>query len=146
MSQFCWPMCSVLAPKPGDSYLDLTVELQWGTLLPIAGMTRGEVTLVDRDQNAVDELKSLHYMGHSAFFGCLQNRIKRNRQFDLILADLGVSSPHLNNAERVLAYQRMVRWICAWTQSEPTTSGCKYLVIEAQRSGDFAHLAKSQRQ
>lgn len=92
----------VLAPKSGDSYLDLTAGYG-GHAAAIAGMTHGEVTLVDRDQNAVDELTKKFAEAailHQDFLAACQKLTKENRQFDLILADLGVSSPHLNNAER----------------------------------------------
>lgn len=95
-----------LQPKKGESYLDLTAgygghakAILERTLQP------SKSTLVDRDQNAIDYLQE-EFKGrgvqivHKDFLGASRELQKAGRQFDLILADLGVSSPHLDNASR----------------------------------------------
>ncbi|HTE21651.1 MAG TPA: 16S rRNA (cytosine(1402)-N(4))-methyltransferase RsmH [Candidatus Limnocylindria bacterium] len=95
-----------LQPKKGESYLDLTAgygghaeALLERTLQP------GTSTLVDRDHHAIAYLHD-KFAGsgiqiiHQDFLGASQELIQANKQFDLILADLGVSSPHLDNAGR----------------------------------------------
>ncbi len=97
----------VLAPKQGETYLDLTAGYG-GHAAAIAAKTSGDVTLVDRDKNAVDELTEKFKQAtilHQDFLAACQNLTKEGKQFDLILADLGVSSPHLNNAERGFSIQ-----------------------------------------
>ena len=95
-----------LDPKGGDSYLDLTAgygghagEVLDRTLKP------HNTTLVDRDQNAVAHLQSKFadrgvQIIHKDFLSASRELREQNKQFDIILADLGVSSPHLDNANR----------------------------------------------
>ncbi len=95
-----------LQPKKGESYLDLTAgygghasHVLERTLQPSTS------TLVDRDHNAIAYLQE-KFLGrgiqiiHQDFLGASRELLKAKRQFDLILADLGVSSPHLDNASR----------------------------------------------
>ncbi len=95
-----------LQPKEGDRYLDLTAgygghasKVLERTLQPSTS------TLVDRDHNAIAQLQAKFadsgvQIIHQDFLGASQELLKADRQFDLILADLGVSSPHLDNASR----------------------------------------------
>lgn len=97
---------SVLQPTKGDSYLDLTAGYG-GHAEAILQITHNpkETILVDRDQTAVDELKkkfkdqSVEII-KSDFYSASKKLVSEKRQFDMILADLGVSSPHLNIASR----------------------------------------------
>lgn len=98
-----------LDPKKGDTYLDLTAGYggharaileRTGSLTP--------ATLVDRDQNAIEELKkaftnSEANLVNQDFLMASQDLLASGQQFDLILVDLGVSSPHLNLGERGFA-------------------------------------------
>lgn len=95
-----------LDPKEGEKYLDLTAgyggharEVQDRTLKP------HNTTLVDRDQNAVAYLgRQFDGSGvqiiHKDFLSASRELQATGKQFDIILADLGVSSPHLDNADR----------------------------------------------
>lgn len=95
-----------LDPKEGDSYLDLTAgygghadKVLDRTLKP------HNTTLVDRDQNAVAYLLSQFadrgvQIIHKDFLSASRELQEQEKQFDIILADLGVSSPHLDNASR----------------------------------------------
>jgi 16S rRNA (cytosine1402-N4)-methyltransferase len=102
-----------LNPQAGDSYLDLTAgyggHAQKILELTTAGdANAGEVVLVDRDSNAIHHLEKVfanqpvHIM-HSDFLGASQTLQSQGKRFDLILADLGVSSPHLNQESRGFA-------------------------------------------
>lgn len=101
----------VLNPRPGDSYLDLTAG--YGSharaIIDITGAAERAV-LVDRDQRAIDSLKDLQDLGatpmHSDFASAAKLLMEQGRSFDLILADLGVSSPHLDDAERGFSFMR----------------------------------------
>lgn len=95
-----------LDPKEGESYLDLTAgygghaeKILDRTLKP------HNTTLVDRDQNAIEHLgQKFDGRGvqiiHKDFLSASQELHSQGKQFDIILADLGVSSPHLDNASR----------------------------------------------
>jgi 16S rRNA (cytosine1402-N4)-methyltransferase len=93
-----------LSPQAGDSYLDLTAGYggHAARVLELTG-NPSESTLVDRDSNAITELEK-RFPGvellHSDFQTASQQLVVEGRQYDLILADLGVSSPHLDNAVR----------------------------------------------
>lgn len=99
-----------LEPKAGESYLDLTGGYggHAAALLEQTKNYRG-ATLIDRDQNAVRELTQ-RFKGQGVdirqadFYTASQdiaaNIASGGKKFDLILADLGVSSPHLNQASR----------------------------------------------
>ncbi len=95
-----------LDPKEGEQYLDLTAGYG-GHAQKILERTlqATKATLVDRDRKAIDELKSqkaLHGADiiHEDFLTASVKLLSRGRQYNLILADLGVSSPHLDNASR----------------------------------------------
>lgn len=94
-----------LDPKAGESYLDLTAGYG-GHASEVLARTKTptEAVLVDRDAKAVHELRQR--FGESAkimqtdFLTASKELLAQGSQFDLILADLGVSSPHLDNADR----------------------------------------------
>lgn len=100
-----------LKPKPKETYLDLTAGYG-GHAHTVRAMTGGwPLTLVDRDTMAIGHLQSLFTdhgaeIIHSDFLDASKQLILQGRQFDMILADLGVSSPHLNIASRGFAIQQ----------------------------------------
>jgi len=94
-----------LAPKKGERYLDLTAGYG-GHASEVKSLTGSAMTLVDRDNNAISELSN-RFGGHSDvtvvhsdFLQACRNMVQANEKFDCILVDLGVSSPHLDNADR----------------------------------------------
>jgi 16S rRNA (cytosine1402-N4)-methyltransferase len=101
-----------LAPQPGDKYLDLTAGYG-GHAKPITDITGSliEAVLIDRDKNAVRELQKIFPANtvnfrQQDFLSSSRELIAEKRQFDLILADLGVSSPHLNEGSRGFAINK----------------------------------------
>jgi 16S rRNA (cytosine1402-N4)-methyltransferase len=98
-----------LNPQADNSYLDLTAGYG-GHASKVLERTKApsETVLVDRDSNAIRELEQLfagqpvHIM-HSDFLGASQALWDEGKRFDMILADLGVSSPHLNQHMRGFA-------------------------------------------
>jgi 16S rRNA (cytosine1402-N4)-methyltransferase len=95
-----------LDPKTGESYLDLTAGYG-GHAAAVLEHTRTpeQVVLVDRDQHAVRELEQRFKdqgvrVMHTDFLQASEELVQGSARFDLILADLGVSSPHLNEASR----------------------------------------------
>ena len=100
-----------LDPQKGDSYLDLTAGYG-GHAAKILERTGSltQATLVDRDENAIHELAQLFGakdidLRHSDFYTASEQLREAGRQYELILADLGVSSPHLNNPVRGFSLQ-----------------------------------------
>ncbi|HVX47996.1 MAG TPA: 16S rRNA (cytosine(1402)-N(4))-methyltransferase RsmH [Candidatus Saccharimonadales bacterium] len=94
-----------LAPRAGDKYLDLTAGYggHAGAVLELTGNTPGSV-LVDRDEAAMATLREMFgaavELRNQDFLGASRELSTEHRKFDLILADLGVSSPHLNQDKR----------------------------------------------
>ncbi len=103
---------AVLDPKNGDSYLDLTAGYGGHAQAIIDKTARPDLAaLVDRDQHSIDELSQLFgkegpEVIHKDFWTASNDFVDESRQFDLILADLGVSSPHLNEGNRGFSFQQ----------------------------------------
>ena len=102
-----------LNPQPGESYLDLTAGYG-GHASVILDITKNYASsvLVDRDENAIRELHSRFSAPGTRtqvellsedFLTATRSLTKTQKTFDLILADLGVSSPHLNEPLRGFA-------------------------------------------
>jgi 16S rRNA (cytosine1402-N4)-methyltransferase len=101
-----------LNPQRGESYLDLTAGYggHASAILDATG-TPQRVTLVDRDLRATAELeKRFAKQGvsvlHEDFLTASQQLSGAQQQFDMILADLGVSSPHFDEADRGFSIQQ----------------------------------------
>lgn len=99
-----------LQPQAGDSYLDVTAGYggHAAAVLERSGNYADSV-LVDRDQQAIDALqlrfnKTAISFRHADFLTASRALLAEKRRFDLILADLGVSSLHLNQAERGFSF------------------------------------------
>lgn len=100
----------ILAPQPGDALLDNTAGYggHASEFLKITNNYSKSV-LVDRDQKAIDHLKSkivnkgIEFM-RMDYYTAAKELINKGQKFDLIIADLGVSSPHLDNASRGFSF------------------------------------------
>ncbi|MCL2174260.1 16S rRNA (cytosine(1402)-N(4))-methyltransferase RsmH [Candidatus Saccharibacteria bacterium] len=98
-----------LKPRAGERYLDLTAGYG-GHARAVIARTRnaGLATLVDRDDLAIKHLKSFARDGarliHLDFYQAAQDLVAAGEQFDMILLDLGVSSPQLDLAERGFSF------------------------------------------
>lgn len=99
----------LLKPQAGESYLDLTVGYggHASRILDITGNYAGSV-LVDRDDYAIKRLKSLSGRGsrllHTDFVSAAKQLIKEGQTFNIVLVDLGVSSPQLDQSERGFSF------------------------------------------
>ncbi len=95
-----------LRPQKGESFLDLTAGYGGHSSNVLERtLQTSKTTLVDRDQNAIDYLRGQQVLKdteiiHKDFLSASQDLLEQGRQYDMILADLGVSSPHLDNPER----------------------------------------------
>lgn len=95
-----------LQPKVGESYLDLTAGYggHASEVLDRTKLTEQSV-LVDRDSEAIAHLQA-KFEGEaiellqSDYRSASEKLCAAGRSFDCILADLGVSSPHLDKASR----------------------------------------------
>lgn len=101
-----------LSPKAGDSYLDLTAGYAGHAqaILERTGSLTPKTTLVDRDSNAIKILKETFDgtdidLRQQDFLSASEQLLQEGKRFDMILADLGVSSPHLNEDSRGFSLQ-----------------------------------------
>lgn len=97
-----------LDPQEGESYLDLTAGYGGHAQSVMKRIGHAPTVLVDRDIEAISALKDKFsatdaQIIHSDFLSASRELAAEGRTFDLILADLGVSSPHLNEATRGFA-------------------------------------------
>jgi 16S rRNA (cytosine1402-N4)-methyltransferase len=100
----------LLAPKVGDTYLDLTAGYGGHASLVLGATKNSKAVLCDRDPEAVSYLKS-HISSsvpvlHENFSEACDRLLEQGSLFDMILADLGVSSPHLDKANRGFSVTR----------------------------------------
>lgn len=143
-----------LDPKPGESYLDLTAGYGGHAEKIIEKTENARFTLVDRDQNAIDYLEKKFSeknceIIHSDFLSASISLSEQNRKYDLILADLGVSSPHLNEASRGFSFISNSKLDMRMDQSQELTA---YHVVNyfdqrklAKVIRDFGQDPKAQR-
>lgn len=98
-----------LSPKQGERYLDLTAGYG-GHASRVLERTQSpqHMVLVDRDENAIVVLSSFKEQGarliHSDFYTASQQLVADGQQFDVVLADLGISSPHIDIPARGFAF------------------------------------------
>lgn len=100
---------SQVRPKLGENYLDLTAGYggHATAFLDITG-NFDESYLVDRDDFAINSLISLSEKGvqliHSDFLTASRQLIEDGKKFDIVMIDLGVSSPQLDQSERGFSF------------------------------------------
>ena len=100
-----------LDPKEGEAYLDLTAGYGGHASAVLARtLNPKQSVLVDRDENAVQSLREPFLASgadviHADFLSVTRSLLQTDKRFDLILADLGVSSPHLDDPERGFSFQ-----------------------------------------
>lgn len=101
----------LLNPQPGESYLDLTAGYG-GHASAILEQTQNPeaAVLVDRDENAIAELQAFKEKGtellHTDFVTAARQLAEEGKQFNIVLVDLGVSSPQLDRAERGFSFSK----------------------------------------
>ncbi|MGE5310099.1 MAG: 16S rRNA (cytosine(1402)-N(4))-methyltransferase RsmH [Sphaerimonospora mesophila] len=100
----------LLHPAAGENYLDLTAGYGGHAREIIARIGSANLaTLVDRDQFAISQLEPLQQQGarliHRDFLQASEELVAESQQFDMILLDLGVSSPQLDRAERGFSFR-----------------------------------------
>lgn len=102
---------SLLRPKIGDTYLDLTAGYGGHASKVIDAIGDAHnATLVDRDEFAIQNLQSLQEAGariiHNDYASTAKTLHEAGETFDMILLDLGVSSPQLDIADRGFSFMQ----------------------------------------
>lgn len=96
----------LLNPQVGESYLDLTAGYG-GHAVQVLQKTKrpDKAVLVDQDSFAIDELGKIELckktkLLHQDFLSASQHLVAAGQSFDMVLVDLGVSSPQFDSAQR----------------------------------------------
>jgi 16S rRNA (cytosine1402-N4)-methyltransferase len=117
-----------LAPQPGETYLDLTAGYGGHAAAVLAQIKNPTgAVLVDRDQEAVGALRQ-RFAGSKVeirqqdFYSASKELQASGRQFDMILADLGASSPHFDNASRGFSFKEAGPLDMRMDQSQPLSA------------------------
>jgi 16S rRNA (cytosine1402-N4)-methyltransferase len=132
-----------LNPKQGDRYLDLTAGFG-GHSAAVLTLTANpsDAVLVDRDEVAVTVLQDQFGLAgaeimHTNFLYASQQLLRTERQFDVILADLGVSSVHLNEASRGFSIKKDGPLDMRMDQSQRLTA---YKIVNSYSQAALAEL------
>ncbi|HEY5695291.1 MAG TPA: 16S rRNA (cytosine(1402)-N(4))-methyltransferase RsmH [Candidatus Saccharimonadales bacterium] len=100
-----------LQPNLGENYLDLTAGYG-GHARAFLAKTKNytESVLVDRDDYAISRLQEFAQDGvrllHSDFATASRRLAEEGKRFSIILVDLGVSSPQLDQSERGFSFTK----------------------------------------
>lgn len=102
---------TLLAPRKGEKYLDLTAGYGGHAKAIIKKIGDAKnATLVDRDITSINALQSISRKGarviKNDYLAVAQKLFKDGERFDLILLDLGVSSPQLDIPERGFSFRQ----------------------------------------
>ena len=101
----------LLHPKVGENYLDLTAGYggHASRILELTGNYKDSY-LVDRDDFAHQHLQAFAKKGanllHTDFKNAARRLTEDGKQFDIVLIDLGVSSPQLDMGERGFSFTK----------------------------------------
>jgi 16S rRNA (cytosine1402-N4)-methyltransferase len=100
-----------LKPISGENYLDLTAGYGGHARQILATTTNYEDSvLVDRDDYAISHLSEFEQKGvrllHTDFVSAARQLCQEGKQFNLVLIDLGVSSPQLDQHERGFSFTK----------------------------------------
>lgn len=99
----------MLQPIQGENYLDLTAGYG-GHARRVLAATENftDSVLVDRDKYAITHLSEFEQKGvrllHTDFVSAAHQLIEEGKQFSIMLVDLGVSSPQLDQSERGFSF------------------------------------------
>lgn len=98
-----------LAPQKGETYLDVTAGYG-GHAAAVLRASPSGATLIDRDASAINELRQC-FGGNKGveivqgdFLSVSKELRAQGRRYDMILADLGVSSQHLDMIHRGFSF------------------------------------------
>ncbi len=134
----------VLDPHKGQVYLDGTAGYggHAAALIDRIGPA-GRAILVDRDAKAVQALSERFEdqaeIIHATFLEAAQRLHSDGMLADMILLDLGVSSPQIDNAERGFSFKHEAPLDMRMDQSQPLTAGD---VVNKYHQRELEHLIR----
>ncbi len=133
---------ALLNPKEGESYLDGTAGFGGHAESVINAIgDEASVVLVDRDQTAIDALEEKFgkrvTLLHTDYVEAAEQLLKDGRQFDLILLDVGVSSPQLDQAERGFSFRSDADLDMRMDQSQSLTAA---EIVNTWKQEDLANV------
>lgn len=133
-----------LAPKQGESYLDLTAGYGGHASEVLRKVDDvKKMTLVDRDINAIMSLKQTNLKNtniiHMDFAGACKKLVEAKQRFDMIMIDLGVSSPHLDNGERGFSFMTDAKLDMRMDESQALTADT---IVNSYSEQDLAEILK----
>ncbi len=139
------PVLQYLHPQAGESYLDLTAGYG-GHAHKVLELTQApdKAVLVDRDSNAIGALQQAFDgqatdIRHQDFLSASQALVQEGKRFDLILADLGVSSPHLDQESRGFAIATDGPLDMRMDQTQNLTAG---IIVNTYPADEIAAILK----
>lgn len=117
----------VLAPQKGESYLDGTAGFGGHAAAVIQHLgSSGQAILIDRDANAVRALvtkfSDSSEVIHASFLEAAVRLKADGTVVDMILLDLGVSSPQIDNAQRGFSFKHDAPLDMRMDQSQELTA------------------------
>lgn len=117
----------VLDPRPGQSYLDCTAGYGGHAAAIIERIgPEGRAILVDRDADAVsalsDRFNGSVEIRHQSYLEAATELLEDGTLVDLILLDLGVSSPQLDHPERGFSFRDSGDLDMRMDRSQPLTA------------------------
>lgn len=133
---------ALLNPKEGESYLDGTAGFggHAAAVLERIG-DEAPVVLVDRDKHATQALTEKFgdrvEILHSDYLAAAELLKEQGRVFDLILLDVGVSSPQLDQAERGFSFQADANLDMRMDQSQSLTAAD---IVNTWKQEDLANV------
>ncbi len=99
----------LLDPKPGESYFDGTAGYGGHAASVLERIGKGRATLVDRDPDASRHVKQRFGDRvrpiQSDYVTATTDALEAGERYDMILLDLGVSSPQLDRPERGFSFR-----------------------------------------
>ena len=117
----------LLTPQEGESYLDLTAG--YGGHAEAFLEKTGNFTdsaLVDRDEYAIAHLERFAAHGvtllHTDFVSAARELIAQQKKFNIVVVDLGVSSPQLDQATRGFSFTKPGPLDMRMDRSQTTTA------------------------
>jgi 16S rRNA (cytosine1402-N4)-methyltransferase len=133
---------ALLNPKEGESYLDGTAGFggHAQAVMDVIG-DEASVVLVDRDEYATQALTEKFgdraEIIHSDYLAAAELLKEQGRVFDLILLDVGVSSPQLDQAERGFSFRSDADLDMRMDQSQSLTAA---EIVNTWKQEDLANV------
>jgi 16S rRNA (cytosine1402-N4)-methyltransferase len=132
----------LLQPQPGETYFDGTAGFGGhAAAIALRIAPDGQLILVDRDQQAVDSLSAR--FGDSAtimqldYLAAARQLQADGKQVDMVLLDVGVSSPQLDTPERGFSFRNDGPLDMRMDQSAPRTAAD---VVNTTREQELADI------